>query len=485
MVRQQEFGFCDGLRGLAMISVFAIHGFKRLNSSGFAHNLYDLWWPVALPLAGDLGVDIFFVLSGFLIGGALYREVNKTGKIVIGKFLIRRAFRIFPTLFSSLLLIMAIEWAAGMEQKSCPFPKWYMYLFVWNNNLGSGHTECLGYTWSVALELQMYIASPLLFLLALAAHKHLPCNKFTIRRCMTAICVLGWVVCLVERLWYLLANGYVSTDEEMWFFYYNSPHRFAPYMAGLVAGMEVQALKDEGSLAVSGSWLANVTRAMALVMIASTCYFTENPTMKMRMFTDGPVGQRPLAAVLRTAFWRPVFGVAVASLMVLCARGLAPRTTRFLACRPLRIAAALSYSMYLLQFVGGFVLDFAYQKALSHGLDSAPLWLAALATYSGILLMLLATLPVAILNYALVERAGILAGKYCIEFLYPSKASSETKQLAAKKHGADLEAGTDKELADASSTDVTEGSETAVAESPALVLPVQDGSDIVSAPVSV
>lgn len=147
----------------------------------------------------------------------------------------------------------------------------------------------------------MYIASPLLFLLALAAHELLPCNKFTVRRRVTALCVLGWVACLVERLWYLLANGYVSTDEEMWLFYYHSPHRFAPYMAGLAAGVEAQALGDEGSLAVSGgSWRASATFAVALVMIASTGYFTENPTMKMRMLADGPVGQRPPAVVLRT-----------------------------------------------------------------------------------------------------------------------------------------------------------------------------------------
>lgn len=459
MVKEQDFGFCDGLRALAMIWVFCIHGFKRLHSSSFAHKLYDLWWPVALPLAGDAGVDIFFVLSGFLIGGALYREVTKTGKIEVGKFLLRRVFRIFPALFSALLLVMLVEWAAGVEQKSCPFPKWYMYLFVWNNNLASGRTECLGYTWSVALELQMYFASPMLFLLALGAHRLLPGKMFTVRRCMIAICVLGWVACLVERVRYVMVNGYVSADEEMWFFYYNSQHRFAPYMAGLAAGMEVQALKDEGLLAASGSsWL--VVYAMALVMIASTCYFTEDSIMKMRMFVDGPIGQSPLAVCLRVALWRPAFGVAVASLMVLCARGLAPRTSQLLACRPLRVVAALSYSMYLLQFTGGLLLDFLYQKAVSQGFDSAPLWLGALAMYGGILLMLLVTLPVAILNYALVERPGMLAGRYCIELLWRSRAGSEPKQPAAKKDANDLEEGSDKERDVASTSDRTEGSET-------------------------
>lgn len=46
---------------------------------------------------GWLGVDVFFVLSGFLIGSQLFKEISRTGRLDIKSFYIRRAFRIFPT----------------------------------------------------------------------------------------------------------------------------------------------------------------------------------------------------------------------------------------------------------------------------------------------------------------------------------------------------------------------------------------------------
>merc|ERR1719210_2876595 len=104
--RQQDFDFCDGLRALAVLWVCADHGMAhvRLLLPGMGWRLYLKWWPVALPASGEAGVDIFLVLSGFLIGGALQREMGRTGKIAFGSFCLRRIFRIFPAILSAMLL---------------------------------------------------------------------------------------------------------------------------------------------------------------------------------------------------------------------------------------------------------------------------------------------------------------------------------------------------------------------------------------------
>merc|ERR1719401_1307943 len=90
--------------------------------------LYMQWWPVALPASGEAGVDIFLTLSGFLIGGALQREMRETGRIAIGGFFLRRVFRLFPAILSAMVLTTVKNAAVG-EQLECP-SGWYKTLLT-------------------------------------------------------------------------------------------------------------------------------------------------------------------------------------------------------------------------------------------------------------------------------------------------------------------------------------------------------------------
>ena len=77
----------DGLRAIAVLLVMVYH-----------------FWPTVLP-GGMIGVDIFFVISGFLITSLLLREGALTGKIALGNFWIRRARRLLPAI-TLLILVM-------------------------------------------------------------------------------------------------------------------------------------------------------------------------------------------------------------------------------------------------------------------------------------------------------------------------------------------------------------------------------------------
>ena len=81
----------DGVRALAVFAVVAYH----IGTTSAA---------VVLP-GGFLGVDVFFVLSGYLITSLLIVEVQQTGRISIKKFYIRRARRLLPALFAMLLAV--------------------------------------------------------------------------------------------------------------------------------------------------------------------------------------------------------------------------------------------------------------------------------------------------------------------------------------------------------------------------------------------
>src|SRR6185295_10684233 len=79
----------DVLRSLAILLVFSNHTDRAFATVDWIGNLPFVNW-------GWTGVDLFFVLSGYLIGSQLWKELRKSGRIQVGRFILRRGFRIWP-----------------------------------------------------------------------------------------------------------------------------------------------------------------------------------------------------------------------------------------------------------------------------------------------------------------------------------------------------------------------------------------------------
>jgi peptidoglycan/LPS O-acetylase OafA/YrhL len=135
----------DGLRAVAIAIVMAHH--------------------VERPLvpAGWMGVDVFFVLSGFLITSILLVEIRQEGKIKLGNFYIRRFLRLSPPF----LIVIAFELARslfsadGHEIREATLIS-ALYIENWNAAFQFGPHDVLGHTWSLAVEEQFYWLWPLL-----------------------------------------------------------------------------------------------------------------------------------------------------------------------------------------------------------------------------------------------------------------------------------------------------------------------------------
>lgn len=149
----------DGVRAVSILMVIVGHSFR---------------WdgvPSALPQpllrvigAGDLGVSIFFVISGFLITTLLLREEARTGAIRLPAFFLRRAYRIWPAYLvllgtAGLLTLVHVGRLNGRDFLSA-------LLFVWNYTGGSGDSWTLAHTWSLSVEEQFYLVWPATMLLA-------------------------------------------------------------------------------------------------------------------------------------------------------------------------------------------------------------------------------------------------------------------------------------------------------------------------------
>jgi peptidoglycan/LPS O-acetylase OafA/YrhL len=185
----------DALRFFAFFVVFFSHsvgflGYK--NSSQFYRLITGHFF-----LNGDLGVNFFFVLSGFLITYLLLREKETTGQIVLKNFYIRRVLRIFPVYFFTIFVGFFIISNLPIDGHSLPFKFKiplekisYYALFLANfdivkNGLSSIITVVL---WSVSVEEQFYIFWPFcVFIFAKNKYLKIGAGIFTISFILRAV----------------------------------------------------------------------------------------------------------------------------------------------------------------------------------------------------------------------------------------------------------------------------------------------------------
>lgn len=151
----------DGLRALSIFLVVAGH---LANGYGLPHNA------VRTVLGNSaLGVNVFFVISGFLITTLLLREYSVTGGISLKQFYFRRAFRILPPYYFYLAAIVLLG-ATGVLSLP-PTALISATLFFWNYWVVPG-AWYLEHLWSLAVEEQFYMLWPLLLLSALHHGQH-------------------------------------------------------------------------------------------------------------------------------------------------------------------------------------------------------------------------------------------------------------------------------------------------------------------------
>ena len=156
-INKHRYRVLDGIRGLAIIAVLLTHG-SYVIQSRLASRLTEAGWT---------GVDLFFVLSGFLITGIL---IDTKSAVNRGRsFYARRVLRIFPIYYLTLavVLLAQMRWAwvadcAGMPSLSSRLP--YIFYFVnivplWHH--GEAHQTMLQHFWSLAVEEQFYFLWPL------------------------------------------------------------------------------------------------------------------------------------------------------------------------------------------------------------------------------------------------------------------------------------------------------------------------------------
>jgi peptidoglycan/LPS O-acetylase OafA/YrhL len=336
--KSEHIASLDGIRAVSIAIVFVSH-------AGFGDRV-----------PGGFGVTVFFFLSGFLICTLLRREFARTGHVNLRNFFLRRALRIFPPMYS-VLLVVSVLTALGL------FPK---AQFSWNGTLaqafhitnyyeiagGPGIAPGLGVFWSLAVEEHFYLVFPLVFplLMRLATAQ---------RRALVLSCA-----CLLVFAWRcLLVYGFhVSTERT----YYASDTRMDAILWGCVLALFCNPVEDPMlPLSRRGVW---GLLGASLAVLVGTLVFRDEGFRETTRYT------------IQSMALLPLFYLAISQPSLLAFRWLNSSWLSYV--------GRLSYAIYLVHFVvfeafrahfpellswrlllAGAVLSFGLGAAIHRGLE--------------------------------------------------------------------------------------------------------------------
>ncbi|PZU48830.1 MAG: acyltransferase [Arsenicicoccus sp.] len=297
----------EGLRAVAVLAVLLYH--LRVPGLG----------------GGFAGVDVFFVISGFLITGILLREIERTGRVSLRDFWARRARRLLP----AALVVIALTFAAGwvvLPSSSRPdllADVLGSTLYVVNWVLAARSVDYLAegagvsplqHYWSLAVEEQFYLLWPLLVVVGLALAAR------TGARPRTLLAGMLGAITVLSLLWSVTATAQSPATA-----YFVTPTRLWELGAGALLAFAGPRLRDLGLVA------AQVAATLGLALVLATV-----------LLVDAGTPWPGTAALL------PVLGS-----VLLVAAGTSGRPTvagRLLSLPPMVWLGGLSYSIYLVHW---------------------------------------------------------------------------------------------------------------------------------------
>ncbi len=360
----------DGLRAFAVAGVIAYHlGFHWANG-------------------GYLGVDLFFVLSGFLITGLLVGEWDRRRTIGLRSFWFRRAKRLLPAVMV-LLVVLSVYTALGGPNITPSvfrgdaiatlfyYANWHLILTHQSYFAQFAVPSPLRHTWSLAIEEQFYLVWPLLLLSGFtvarrrAAHRNPRPKESATRRWTSrsvALCVTAGLACAsAAEMAFLFAHG-----ADLSRVYYGTDTRAFELLIGATLAFAVTGRPEHRPAVRRALHLAAPIAAIALGVL---------------WVTAGDDSGNPLAWMFRGGMF--LAGLLAAVVIAGVAQADPGAFGRFLSLRPLRWIGTISYGLYLWHWP-----VYVLMTDVTTGLSGAALLVARLA----------ATLGAATISFYLVER---------------------------------------------------------------------------------
>jgi peptidoglycan/LPS O-acetylase OafA/YrhL len=312
----------DLLRALAIVLVVIYHaGIMGFPLPGRVHRF------------GWIGVDLFFVLSGYLIGGQLLAPLARDQRINLGRFFARRLFRIMPAYFVVLAVyFLAPSWR---EYPDMSQPLWKFLLSVQNIALHGG--TAFSHAWSLAVEDQFYLALPFLLLFL--------CRRPGAAVIVPCTIVIGGIILRTVLARQNLTDTGVSFRGFQAWIYYPTWTRLDPLVFGVaLAAIEKFRPRSWKRLTNLAPWLL----LPALVLISYALWLGEGDYINFA-----------------ACIWQfPLIAIGMAALLVCAQSDRLP--LRRVAIPGAAFVASIAYSAYLVQKL---VIHGIAQFCASHNIE--------------------------------------------------------------------------------------------------------------------
>lgn len=332
----------DGVRALAICWVLALHAYI-VHRDLFPEATQQVYNSVGLRWLGQggLGVDLFFTISGYLIGTILFTEFGETGRIDVRRFYLRRFIRLMPVYAVAMVLARYLFHARNWEHA------WANLVYV--NNFLRGNDQYMGWCWSLAIEEQFYFIFP--WFVVFLMHR---------RRGRMAMLLVLLALSGIIRLAVLRAHDFVppylwlSDPAErakhlaeralLYDLLYTKPYaRYAGLLSGVVGAYTARSHREwlvrvlSRRAAVDAMCLASIGLLLAIVFVP----------LGLPALLHVP----PLARQLYDSYFRAIFSIC-SMFLILAATysnaAVASAVRAFLSYKGFYPVAQLSYSIYLI-----------------------------------------------------------------------------------------------------------------------------------------
>ena len=336
----------DGIRAIAILWVMSYHlvlfhlGSFTAEAIGIATARWTQW-----TSRGDMGVDLFFVISGYLIGTILLSEYRKSGTLQIKRFYIRRFLRLIPVYTVAMVAGLYFVHNIPREALLMEFPPfmnannmWANFLYV--NNFLPINRQYMGWCWSLAIEEQFYLILPGFILVVMRAGKPLR----VLGGLMLLAGIIRWIV--IDRHGFIppfldLPNMQ-SWVDRFTIEYQNLYTRYGALLAGFIGAYLMVFHRERVARFFARTSLVNVLAIASAAIIIPTAYFA----MSSPLFNVMPVAARKIYY----SHHRDVFAVGVMFLVLAAIHSagfVGQGLRRMLSWRALFPVAQISYSLYL------------------------------------------------------------------------------------------------------------------------------------------
>nr|CAH7737188.1 unnamed protein product [Callosobruchus chinensis] len=346
--KPSELSCVNGIKFFSMVWVVYGHTFCAYAAGPLVNVLDAIAYIDTLKAmivhAGVFAVDTFFCLSGLLLTYTFMKTVNKLNKFNLLSFYLHRYLRLTPALiiliFSTTTILEYLgsgpRWDMGVQywKRPCTERWWSSLLYIQNYfDMGS---MCLGHTWYLSVDTQLYLLSPIVLVPLWKYPKY--GLGILVAAILASFITLAIIVYQYEIPALMISPLMLTKLSDFSEKYYFKTHtRATPYLIGMCAGYALYKVKHSGTVmfqkVILSLWGAVIALMLGLV-------FAGHDTLmgfEYKAFDN----------VMYLTFVRPVWAMCICWVILACTCGYGGIINSFLSHPSLQVLSRFSYSLYL------------------------------------------------------------------------------------------------------------------------------------------